>query len=148
MGLRGVMGRGLMWEAWCLYTSPSGLSLPGSTLTYRGLGMELTIPGPYYPYSLLSHLAPMLWFISCSYRVYLGREPENRAVQGYRSINRNVDGEGNVESLQVAVTLVVPLNTPDCYSLVEVAASVLMCTRTLTCNFRVYTRGVSLQRNA
>lgn len=109
----GVIGRGLMWEAWCLYTSPSGLSLPGSTLTYRGLGMELTIPGPYYPYSLLSHLAPMLWFISCSYRVYLGREPENRAVPGYRRGNLWTV-KGNVEALQVAVTLVIPMNTLHC----------------------------------
>lgn len=26
----GVIGRGLMWEAWCLYTSHMGLPLPGS----------------------------------------------------------------------------------------------------------------------
>ena len=56
-----------------VYTGPAGFLSPRS----KELGMGFAISEPYSPFPPLPCLAPMLWFISCSYRVYLGREPED-----------------------------------------------------------------------
>lgn len=56
-----------------VYTGPIGLLSEGS----KELGTGFTISNPHSLFSPLACLAPMLRFISCSYTVNLGREPED-----------------------------------------------------------------------
>lgn len=56
-----------------VYTGPAEFFSPRS----KELGIGFAMSGPYSPYSPLPCWVPMLWFISCSYRVYLGREPKD-----------------------------------------------------------------------
>lgn len=72
-----------------VYNGPAGFFSLGS----KEFGMNFGISGAHSPYS-----PPMLWFISCSYRVYLGMKPKDWAALCHTDINWGVD----CEPLQVA----------------------------------------------
>lgn len=113
-----------------MYTGPAGFL----SLRSKELGTGFAESGPYTPYSPLPCLAPMLCFISCSYRVYLGKEPEDWAVLGYTDINWSVDCEVNMETLQVAEIKSSTQNQSALkYGRLLVAGLMLVCNKILAC---------------